>query len=359
MSESVSGHNVTTLPVRNSIVGITLIGFELGGVPVALDPSAIPGSGEGGGGGGGVALSDAAALPLGAIGAAGTASTAARADHTHPRPTAAQIGAAAVSHQHSIADVQGLRTELDDLAVNGGAALATTAPVALGATALAGTSLEAARADHRHPYPTAVQIGAAAAAHTHAMADVTGLQGALDAEIATASRGAANGVAPLGADSKVPAANLPASISSSNLVNGTANGQVAVWDQTDARYEPQTPDDITAVRLQTVEINTGTGLTFALHNGRILALTALAPLTVALSQFGTAPDQGMGNMIYNHHTAANTLTFPATGVTVHRLAGTTGTGQSVTIPSKGILTWVVIPVGATLLAICATQIPAA
>lgn len=47
-------------------------------------------------------------------------------------------------------------------------------------------------------------------AHSHAEADVTGLTAALNAKEATANKGAVNGYAPLGADSKVPAANLPA-----------------------------------------------------------------------------------------------------------------------------------------------------
>jgi hypothetical protein len=50
----------------------------------------------------------------------------------------------------------------------------------------------------------------ALASHTHAISDVTNLQTSLDAKINTTARGAANGVAPLGADSRVPLANLPA-----------------------------------------------------------------------------------------------------------------------------------------------------
>jgi hypothetical protein len=46
-------------------------------------------------------------------------------------------------------------------------------------------------------------------AHAHAISDTTGLQTALDAKIAATEKGAANGVAPLGADSKVPIENLP------------------------------------------------------------------------------------------------------------------------------------------------------
>lgn len=44
---------------------------------------------------------------------------------------------------------------------------------------------------------------------TTIIAQVEGLQTALDGKISTTARGAANGVAPLGSDSKVPLANLP------------------------------------------------------------------------------------------------------------------------------------------------------
>lgn len=46
--------------------------------------------------------------------------------------------------------------------------------------------------------------------HSHATSEVTGLDTALAAKEASANKGAANGYAPLGADGKVPSANLPA-----------------------------------------------------------------------------------------------------------------------------------------------------
>ncbi len=63
-----------------------------------------------------------------------------------------------------------------------GPALSNTAPVALAAAASAGSSYDAARADHAHP--------------------TTGL-------VLASEKGAANGVAELGADGKVPSAQLP------------------------------------------------------------------------------------------------------------------------------------------------------
>ena len=46
----------------------------------------------------------------------------------------------------------------------------------LAATGTEGTSQWAAKADHQHPYPTAVQVGAAPTVHTHVISDVTNLQ---------------------------------------------------------------------------------------------------------------------------------------------------------------------------------------
>ncbi len=51
--------------------------------------------------------------------------------------------------------------------------------------------------------------GKANTVHTHSISNVTGLQAALDAKIATSARGANNGVASLGSDGKVPLNQLP------------------------------------------------------------------------------------------------------------------------------------------------------
>ncbi|KAF0137276.1 MAG: hypothetical protein FD153_1725 [Rhodospirillaceae bacterium] len=105
-------------------------------------------------------------------------------------------GKAAVKHTHVIADVPDLQTALNDKSaashahntatttvpgflssadktkldgIASGATntpLASTAPVTLGPPAT-GTGTAAARADHVHAMPTAMQVGAAAATHTH------------------------------------------------------------------------------------------------------------------------------------------------------------------------------------------------
>jgi hypothetical protein len=65
--------------------------------------------------------------------------------------------------------------------------------------------------------------GKANTSHTHAISDVTGLQTALDGKIATAARGAVNGVAALGADGLVPSSQLPVSGSYLGVWNASTN----------------------------------------------------------------------------------------------------------------------------------------
>lgn len=59
-----------------------------------------------------LALAASAPAALGAAAAVGAGTTAARADHVHPFPTAAQVGAAPTSHTHTTAQVTGLDTAL-------------------------------------------------------------------------------------------------------------------------------------------------------------------------------------------------------------------------------------------------------
>lgn len=107
--------------------------------------------------------------------------------------TTAQINVGSTSQIPVLSiNAQGQVTALSSVAFTGGgggAPLATTAPAALATAAVIGLSTAAARADHQHVYPTPAQIGA----------------------ISTTQIGAANGICPLGADSKVAATYLPSS----------------------------------------------------------------------------------------------------------------------------------------------------
>ena len=98
-------------------------------------------------------------------------------------------------------------------------ALGSTAGTALG-TAAAGTATTAARSDHVHPVQTSVSGNAGTATKLETARTINGVLfdgsanitiNAVDstARIASSEKGAANGVATLGADGKVPAAQLP------------------------------------------------------------------------------------------------------------------------------------------------------
>lgn len=103
-----------------------------------------------------VSLSDVLPLALGTADA-GTGQSAAREDHVHELPTLGELGAAAASHNHTIAEVTGL------------------------SDALAGKS----DTGHVHTIAEVTGLqddldGKADNGHTHAIADTTGLQDALD-----------------------------------------------------------------------------------------------------------------------------------------------------------------------------------
>lgn len=119
-------------------------------------------------GGSGAPLATTAPAALATAAVVGLSTAAARADHQHIYPTPAQIGALSTSQI---------------------AGISTVAPAALATSAVIGLSTFAARADHQHIFPTAAQVGA----------------------IATTQIGVANGICPLGADSKVAATYLPSS----------------------------------------------------------------------------------------------------------------------------------------------------
>lgn len=134
----------------------------------------------------GLSATAPAALATSAV--IGLSTFAARADHQHVFPTAAQVGALTTS------DISGL---------------STVAPAALATSAVIGLSAFAARADHRHVFPTAAEVGA----------------------ISTTQIGAANGICPLGSDSKVAAIYLPgASTPYTVVADKTASSTLSLTD---------------------------------------------------------------------------------------------------------------------------------
>ena len=90
---------------------------------------------------------------------------------------ASHVGATGAAHGVATTSVNGFMSSADktklDAVASGAAAVGSTAGAALAAAAAAGTATTAARSDHVHPYPTAAQVGAAAASHTHAIANIS------------------------------------------------------------------------------------------------------------------------------------------------------------------------------------------
>jgi hypothetical protein len=173
--------------------------------------------------GGGAPLATTAPAALATTAVVGLSSAAARADHQHIFPSAADVGAlgatasaggdltgnyptptlAAITTAQSnvggelvipviSTDAKGRVTSLTTVAcpaltTSQIAGLSTTAPADLVSSAQVGVSSFAARADHAHLFPTPAQIGA----------------------ISTTQIGLANGICPLGADARVASAYLP------------------------------------------------------------------------------------------------------------------------------------------------------
>lgn len=93
------------------------------------------------------------------------------------------------------------------------------------------------------PTYTYSEVGAAPASHTHTIANITGLQGALDAKIASSEKGAASGVAQLNENGKVPVSQLPSYVSDVLEYAGVANfpstgevGKIYVDTKTNLTY---------------------------------------------------------------------------------------------------------------------------
>ena len=179
--------NLTSVANVVSVNGITGTPAIVGGVGVTVSTSgsSITIEAAAGGTASGASLSDALPQALGSP-TAGISGLASRSDHAHAMPSAADVGAAAIGHTHSIADVTGLAYPVNS--VNG----------RTGTVTLTITDLTAAAASHTHVASditnltsvanvvsvngqtgvavlSSTNVSAASAVHTHVMADVTDL----------------------------------------------------------------------------------------------------------------------------------------------------------------------------------------
>jgi hypothetical protein len=177
------------------------------------------------------------------------------------------------------------------------------------------------------------------------------------------SKGAPFGYAPLDETGKVPTGFLPAGSGTGGtgtggtvIDNGTSDGQVAIWSQSEGRLRWQTPSPITADRTPSVERNAPTVLSFLDYNRRNIVLSGNAPLTLAASEVGVAPNQGMEFVVINRHSGVNTLTFGA-GITVDAYPVGSGTAGAVKVAAgNGLIAVTIYPVGTTLVASVRGQI---
>lgn len=332
MSGSTGEKPLASLSLVSATAGLRILGFTPAGAPVAVDPlafAAAPTSGA--------AVSDAAPLPLADSAFSGTSPASARSDHVHPRPTAAQIGAAGLTHTHAISDVTNLQTTL-----NSKAALS-----------------------HQHIIGdvSGLQVALDAkanAAHLHPISDISGLTSALGQKQDTAAKGVANGYAGLDNTGRVPLAQLPDAVGSgggvSNVANGSADGQVPVWSSATGKYQPASPAAITSDGTPVVTRNTATTLTFNEYNRRYIVLNGAAPLTLSATEVLASPTDVMEFVIFNTYTAVNTLTFDA-AIAVKPYPVGTGTGGTVKISANyATASVVVLPVGNQLVAFVRGQI---
>lgn len=279
-------------------------------------------------------------------GAVGSGTTAAKADHAHNVPAAAPT--ANLTAATTNAEGTGTSFARND---HSHAITANVAPSALGTQAV-GTSAALARADHVHAMPTAANVGAdpagtaASAVSTHAGAadphpgyatdaDVSAVAATVPTAISNheaaadphtgyqkeSEKGVANGYASLGADGKVPAAQLGV-VASPSEVDIQATQPVALttelwvdpgnfqgpggWDGFDTRYVNATGDSMTGP--------------LAMGSQKITGLADATAVQDAMNQ--RASDARYLQLAAGTFTVAGTVTFSgAVSVPTPTLAG--------------------------------------
>jgi hypothetical protein len=177
--------NLTSVANVVSVNGITGTPVIVGGVGVTVSTSgsSITIEASGGTGGGGADLSDALPQALGSP-TAGISGLAARSDHVHQMPSAADVGAASAVHTHVMANVTDLAFPVSS--VNGKTGTVSLTSVDVSAASAVHTHVMADVTDLAFPVNsvngktgtvslTSVDVSAASAVHTHVMANVTDL----------------------------------------------------------------------------------------------------------------------------------------------------------------------------------------
>lgn len=157
---------------------------------------------------------------------------------------------------------------------------------------------------------------------------ITGLQSELDGKLAVSTRGAANGVAPLGSDGKVPSANLPASSG-----GGGVTLPISIADVTNLSTQ-------LGARVPTANIGIPGGIVPLGNDGKIATtylpsasgggtggITAdyVTPVIELTSSTSTRQDKANKILVYKGTTTINvTLEARDVGATMRFIQGNTG-----------------------------------
>lgn len=297
-------------------------------------------------------ISTGVPVALGPAASSGTASSVARSDHVHPRPTVGELGAepaGAVATHVAAPDphpgylmpadvIAGTNVTVDASSVPGSVVISATASEGGGGGTGGATDHGALTglADPDHPISAvqglqAVLDGKAALAHTHVIGDLPSelvtdseMTEAVSAHVAApnphsgyqlkSERGAANGYAPLDANSRLPDANLPSTLATdaevAAAITAHTSGQphVALASTAPTALTP----DITAA------VGTGTTSARADHVHNVPAAAPTTNLTAA-----TTNAEGVGtSFARNDHSHAITANVAASALGTVAAVGT-------------------------------------
>jgi hypothetical protein len=342
-------------------------------------------------------LSTAAGAALATAGAVGLSTFAARADHQHARPTAAEVGAlgataaaggdlagnfpnpvlasitTAQSNVGSITaipvistDAKGRVTALSSVQFSALttvqiAGLSTVAPATLATSAVVGLSQFAARADHQHVFPTAAQVGALGATAA-ASGDLVGNYP--NPALATITTAQSN----VGSSTVVPVLSIDAkgrvTALGSTPISGSAGGTVtsitAGTGLSGGTITSSGTIDITAVTTAQSNVGSASQIPVLSINaqGQVTALSSVAasggaalstnaPAALATAAFaGLSTEASRSDHQHLFPTAAQVGALGATAVAGGDLAGNfpSPTLASVTTAQTGVGSGLVIPV---------------
>ena len=204
----------------------------------------------------------------------------------------------------------------------------------------------------------------APSAHTHAESEITGLTADLAAKVPTSSVGAANGVAPLGSDAKVPAAYLPSYVDDvleyANLAGfpGTGEtGKIYVADDTGKIYRwsgsayieispsPGSTDSVVegSTNLYFTNARAQAALSSALSAKQDTSAKGVANGYASLGSDGLVPSSQLPASTSSAPLARTTYNFTAGSTTTLTAASTTATSDAdasnlavtFTVPTSG------------------------